>query len=181
MMISWFTENSTLPMISGGILVLILLGMAFSAREKVLVYLALAIAALTAATVICERMIVTDNEKVMEAIYEIADAVEDNDRAKVVTYISKTRQDTIDRVNAEMPRYDFSSCRILGTNYFEPADGPPKTIEVSFTVSFQVRLNNDPQSIPGHRKIILTFEQQADGQWRLITYSHENPHSGVTI
>ncbi len=180
-MISWFTENSTFPMATGVILVLILLAMAFSSREKMMFYFAMAIAALTAATVICERVIVTDNEMVTQTIYDIADAVESNDRGRVVTFVSQSRQDTIDRVNAEMPRYNFDSCRVIGTNYFEPNDGPPKTIEVSFVVSFRVRVDQGTDLIPGHRKVILTFEQQSDGKWKLIDYSHENPHSGVTV
>ena len=161
-MLSWFTDNSIFPMVSGTILVVILLAMAFSAREKVLVYVALVIAALTAGTVLCEKLIVTDVEKVEQAVGEIADAVQANDRERVVSFISKKRQDTIDRVNAEMPQYDFSSCRVLGTNYSNLSPGPPKTIEHCFVVSFRVRVNGSPEQIPGHRKIILTFEEQPE-------------------
>lgn len=180
-MISWFTENSTFPMITGIILAIILLGLAFSAREKVMVYLALVIGVLTAGTVICERMIVTDREEVMQCVYDLASAVQANDKKGVVAFVSKTRPDTIDRVNAEMPKYDFDSCQIVGTNYFEPGADGRDTAEICFVVSVKVRVDGATETQWGHRKIILHFEKQPDGKWRVIDYSHEAPSSGLTI
>ena len=47
----WLTENSTVPMITGAILVVILLFMAFSGRDRLLAYAALGIGILTITTV----------------------------------------------------------------------------------------------------------------------------------
>ena len=133
-MTNWFTENSTVPMVTGALLVIILLGLAFSSRERLMVYMALVVGAMTAGTVICERMIVTDQEEVMQCVYDLADAVQANDRASVVAFVSRSRQDTIDRVNSEMPRYDFDRCRIVGRNYFKSEVDGPETAEICFIV-----------------------------------------------
>ncbi len=180
-MTSWFTENSTVPMVTGIILVIILLGAAYSSRERVMVYLALVVGVLTAGTVVCERMIVTTQEEVLQRVHDLADAVEANDRASVVDFVSKTRPDTINRVNAEMPRYDFDSCRIVGQNYFNAGSDGPATAEICFIVSVQVRLDGKPDKLWAYRKVILHLQREADGQWRVIDYSHEDPHGGLTI
>lgn len=180
-MTSWFTENSTVPMVTGVILVIILLGLAFSARERAMVYLALVVGALTAGTMICERMVVTDQEEVMQCVYDLADAVQANDRAGVLAFVSKTQPETINKVNHEMPSYDFDSCRIVGRNYFVPGADGRETAEICFVVSYKVRVDGSPQTQWGHRKIILHFEKQPDGKWRVIDYSHEAPSSNLTI
>jgi hypothetical protein len=181
-MLSWFTEDSTLPMVSGVIMVMIVMGLAISAREKMMVYLAIAIAALTVGTVICERLIVTEQEEVVALVYDLASAVQANDNATVLGFVSHLRQDTIDRINSEMPRYDFSSCRVIGTNYFAAGDEEgARTAEICFVVTFRVRLDGGEAPIPGHRKVILYLEKQPDGKFRVINYSHEDPRKGISI
>lgn len=180
-MAGWFTENSTVPMVTGVILVVILLGLAFSSREKTMVYLAVIVGVLTAGTVFCERLIVTDQEQVMQCVHDLADAVQANDKDGVVALISQTRPDTINRVNGEMPRYDFDACRIIGTNYFKPGEDGQETAEICFIVTFRVRLDDYPEPHFGQRRIILHFEKQLDGKWRVIDYSHEDPRHGLTI
>ena len=180
-MTTWFTENSTFPMITGAMIVVALLGLAFFAREKIMLYAALVVAALVAGTVVCEKIIVTDREEIVDCVYELANAVQSNDKAAVVAFVSRNRQDTIDRVNAEMPRYDFDSCRINGTNYFKPGPDGLGTAEICFVVSVKVRLNPNPDPVWAQRKIILHFEKQLDGKWRIIDYSHHDPRGGLTM
>ena len=181
-MVSWFTDNSTLPMVTGVIMVIILLGLAFSAREKTMVYLAIVIGVLTAGTVACERFIVTDREEVTARVYDLAEAVQANDKSRVLEFVSNSRQDTIGRVNGEMPRYDFDTCRLVGVNYYEPKeDDANQRAEICFVVSVRVRLNQNPELLWGQRKVTLHFEKEADGKWRVIDYSHEDPRSGLTM
>lgn len=177
----WFTENSTFPMVTGVILVIILLGLAFTAREKIMLYLAVIVGLLTAGTVICERMIITDQEEVMQCVYELADAVQANDKAAVVSFVSKNRDDTIARVNAEMPRYDFDSCRIVGKNYYTADVTGPDSAEICFIVSVKVRIGGQTDTLWGQRKITLNFQREGDGNWRIIDYSHEDPRGSLTL
>lgn len=179
---TWFTENSTVPMVTGTLMVILLLVMAFSARETRILQLAFFIGLITAATVVCEYLIVTDREQVTETVYRLADLVEANDVPGVLSYVSKQRQDTRDRVAAEMPRYDFDNCRIIGVNYFESGNSQTKdTAEICFVVTVRVRLESGPETLFGQRRVILEFERDSDGQWRVIRYSHEDPRGGVGI
>ena len=96
--------------------------------------------------------------------------------------VSQKRQDTIARINKEMPRYDFDSCRVIGTNYYTSTDEDGATkAEICFVVTFRVRLDGHADRISGHRKVILHFEKLPDGKWRIIDYSHEDPRRGLTI
>jgi hypothetical protein len=179
---TWFTEDSTFPMVTGAIMVIILLAMAFSAREKRLFQLAIVIGILTAATVICENLIVTDQEQVKETVYQLSDRVQANDVRGVLGFVGKQRQDTRQKVENEMPRYDFDTCRIIGFNYFEPDnDGSAKTAEICFVVAVRVRIDGGPEPLPGQRKVTLKFEKEPDGKWRVIDYWHEAPQAGLGL
>ena len=181
-MIDWFTEDSTLPMVTGVILALIFFGFAFVSREKMMFYAAIVISCLTAGTVICERWIVTDREEVVARISELAEMVESNNMAGVVSAVSKSRPDTIESVKAEMPNNDFESCRVIGTDYFKcDAEANPKSAEISFVVTARVRRVNRPELFHGPRKVTLNFEKEADGQWRIIKYEHSSPQHGLKL
>ena len=181
-MTSWFTESATFPMITGVFLVIVLLGLALSSREKVMLYLAIAVALLTAGVVTCEQLIVTDKEKVTDVVYQLADAVQANNKAGVMGFVSKSREDTLSRVDNEMPRYDFASCRVIGFNYFTPKEsGGKKTAEICFVVTVRVNVDKDPTQAFGHRKITLNLEEESDGIWKIITYSHEAPSNGAIL
>ncbi|MFK7767884.1 MAG: hypothetical protein AB8B55_11735 [Mariniblastus sp.] len=181
-MTSWFTENSIFPLITGVLLTIVLVGLAFSSREKVMLYIAIVIALLTAGVVTCEQLIVTDKEEVTDVIYQLADAVQANDKATVMSFVSDSREDTLSKVDNEMPRYDFNSCRIIGVNHFVPEEsGSQKTAEICFVVTVRVNIDNNPTEAWGHRKITLQMEQESDGKWKITDYSHEAPSSGATL
>jgi hypothetical protein len=178
----WFTENSTVPMVTGTLLVIIFLAMAFTSREKLMLQLAIVIGLLTAATVICERLIVTDKEQVTESVYELADLVQANNMQGVLGFVSLQYPETRDEVSAEMPRYDFDNCRIIGINYFKnETEGSKDTAEICFVVSVRVRLDNSPELLFGQRRVTLHFEKEADGKWRVFDYSHEDPRAGIGL
>lgn len=182
-MLIWFTENSLFPMVTGLGLATILLVMGFMAREHKLILLALMIGIMTGAIVTCEKMIVTDRERVRIVVYEIAQAVEQNDIPRVRSFISRKTPETLMRVNSEMPRYDFGTCRVIGFNHgdFELEEGTPKTAVISFNVTFQVKLDGGEQPIPGHRKIILTFEEETKNTWRMTDYEHRDPRENIKL
>ena len=178
----WFTENSTVPMVTGTLMVVILLGMAIASREKRIFQLAVVIGLLTAATVICETLIVTDQEKVTEVVYELAELVQSNNTQGVLDYVSQQWPDTRNDVSNEMPRYDFDTCRIVGFNYFDNENQESEnTAEICFVVSVRVRLDNSRETISGPRKVTLEFEKEPDGKWRVARYRHESPQSGIGL
>ena len=181
-MTSWFTESATFPLITGVLLAIILAGMGFASREKVMFYIAIIVGVITAGIVTCEQLIVTDREEVTEVIYKLADAVQANNKAGVKRFVSKSRDDTLARVDNEMPRYDFESCRIIGVNHFTPDDSSSKKkAEICFVVTVRVNIDKNPTQAFGHRKITLQLEEESDGKWKIIDYSHEPPSSGAIL
>lgn len=169
-------------MVSGTLMVVVLLMMAFAGREKRLFQLAVVVGLLTAATVICEQLIVTDREAVEETVFRLATMVQSNDVEGVVNSISKTQDTTRQRARSEMNRYDFDTCRVAGTTHFDSReDGGVKTAEITFTVTVSVRGYSGPETVYGQRRVTLVFEKESDGQWRVINYSHEDPRVGVGL
>jgi type II secretory pathway component PulL len=67
-MMYWLTEDSFVPMLTGIFVAVVLLLMAWSARNKVVMFVALFIAAATAAIVATEMAIVTDRETVTDMV-----------------------------------------------------------------------------------------------------------------
>ena len=71
-MTHWLTEDSFVPMLVGIFVATVLLLMAWSARNKIVMFIALFVAALTAGVVVTEAVIVTDRETVTDLIDELA-------------------------------------------------------------------------------------------------------------
>ncbi len=180
-MISWFTENSMIPLVTGTFLVLAFLGLAISARERTMLYAAIIIAALTAGIVITESLVVTDREAVTEIVYTLAKAVESNDMETVLGYVSDQREDAKERIRIEMPNYIFDSVRVLGIAGFSATTTVPKTAEVDFSVLAHGRARAHGNGQHVQRRIQLKFQKTADGQWRMIDYSHSDPRDGLRL
>lgn len=181
-MISWFTENSMIPLVTGTFLVLAFLGLAISSREKIMLYVAMTIAALTAGVVVTESLIVTDREAVTEIVYTLARAVEVHDMQTVLAYVSNQREDTKDDIRIEMPKYTFDSVRVIGIAEFSVTSNvEPRTAEIDFVVMAHGRLSSHGQGNHVQRRVQLTFQKEADGQWRMIDYSHSDPRSGLNL
>jgi hypothetical protein len=180
-MISWFTYDAFFPVVTGGILAIVFFFLFIMSREKIMLYISLGIAMLVGLVFVCEQLIVTDREEIEAIVYQLSNEVRSNNVEGVVTHISKARKDTIDRARSEMPRYFFDECRLTGVNSFEDVAGKPNTKKIVFTVVFRVSLLPDRTKIPGQRRVELTFEKDASGQWKITTYAHSDPRSGVRL
>ncbi len=180
-MTSWLTENSTVPMVAGAILVLIFIAFWVHSRENAMLKVALAVAILTAAIVTCERIVVTQREEVTDRIYALADSVQRNDFAATMEFFSEDHAETRQRADAEMPRYDFQNCRVSGILKFNISESTPPTAEIQFNVSVTVRVDNGAEPLWGQRRIKLVFEKNREGVWKIIDYSHSDPRSGITL
>lgn len=176
----WLTENSTVPMITGAILVVILLFMAFSARDRLLAFAALGIGILTFATVLCERIIVTDQEEVTSTLYVLADHVANNNTDGILKYMSKKHPDVSARAVADMDRCEFDSCRLIGTNYFKgPVSGNDQA-----EICFVVVMSGTAKKIGtanGNVRVTLNLERESEANWKILNYSYESPQAGLNL
>jgi len=178
-MISWFTENSLPPMIGGSLMALCFFGLAFYFYNRAMFYIGMAILALTAMIVVIETLIVTDREKITAIVYDLAKAVEQNRMDDVLAVVAPQRTDARQQIQAEMPQYQFTSCRIVGVNSFNLSNDSRKA-EIVFVVfasgsHYQVGKGNV------HRRVKLYFEKQADDSWKMVDYHHEAPTSGYRL
>ena len=175
----WLTENSTVPMITGAILVVILLFMAFSGRDRLLAYAALGIGVLTIATVICERVIVTDQEEVTQTLHILADHVANNDTDAILGYISKKVPKLATRAASDMDLVNFESCRLLGTNYFIGPESGNKLAEICFVVVVSGTAKQGHGT--ANFKVTLNLEEESDGNWKILDYQRSSPMAGVNL
>ena len=170
-MISWFTENSMIPLATGTFLVLAFIGLAISARERTMLYAAMIIAALTAGIVVTERLIVTDREAVTEIVYSLAKSVEANDMEAVLRRVSNQREDAKEKIRNEMPKYSFESIRVIGIADFSvETDVDPKKAEIDFVVLAHGRSVAHGQGEHVQRRIRLHFQS------RPLPHDHPTRH-----
>ncbi len=176
----WLTENSMVPMITGAILVVILLLMSFSARDRLLAIVALTVGVLTLAIVVCEQLIVTDQEEVTATLYVLADHVSNNNADGILAYISDDHPQTAVRARNEMASVKFESCRLIGTNYFVgPKPGNEKA-EICFVVAASgtsKQLGTGASNV----KVKLYLKRESESNWKIIDYKRELPHAGLKL
>jgi len=178
-MVEWFTYNSLVPMITGTILVIIFLGLAFASREKMMVYIALGVGTLTLFTVVCEKLIVTDREEVENTVAILADHVRNNNSAGILGYISDKMPQTAASAQRDMDRVDFESCIVTGFKSFsgpEPGDNKAK-IDFVVIVRGSTQTMTSPQH--GQFQVTLNMERESTGQWKILDYAVSNPRAGL--
>jgi len=167
-------------MITGAIVVVLLLLMAFSGRDRLLAFVALGVGVLTFAVVMCERVIVTDQEEVTQTLHVLADHVANNNTAGILEYISEKHPETATRAENEMAKYKFESCRLLGTNYFKGPEDGNELAEINFVVvaaGTGKRLGKGS----GNVKVTLFLERVSEGNWKIKNYTFDNPLAGMKL
>lgn len=120
-----------------------------------------------------EWYVVTPREEVRQELYELAQIVENNDLEKLLERISSTRPDVLSRARNEMPQYDFSTCNIVSVHRILVDKDNPRKATADFLVRFH--LSSRGYTGGGYRDVILNFEKEDDGKWRIVDYSHYNP------
>ena len=78
-----------------------------------------------------------------------------------------------------MPLYVFSQCSIIGYRDISiNNDSQPPRAEVDFVVFVYVDATKTRFDYKGsaQRRVILTFEKEADGEWYVVDYAHMAPN-----
>ena len=177
-MAHWLTEDAFVPMLVGIFMATILLLMAWSARNKIVLFAALFIAAATAGIVVTEAAIVTDRETVTDMIYELAGHVRENDADAIATYISPDVPELAKKMRSEMERYEIESCSISGITDFS-AKGSTATID--FVAWAQGKQRRGGLKGPANPKVKLDLSKQSDESWKIIDYHVSDPRSGISL
>ena len=156
----------------------ILLLMAWSARNKIVLFSALFIAAATAGIVVTEAAIVTDRETVTDLVYELAGHVRANDADAIARYISPDAPELTKKMRSQMERYEVESCSISGVTDFL-AQGGKATID--FVAWGQGKQRRGGLQGPANPKVKLELRKQSDESWKIIDYHVSDPRSGISL
>ena len=178
---TWLFEERTgaLPVILIGVISVILLctGWAKTGRKEVL-YGLIAVIVLCALVLGMQRFVVTDGEKALATLKQIASDVERNELSAVLGHIHSRATSIRAEAESEFPRYRFKEVKITKIHEVEvKLDHVPPQITIKFNV---VVSGSDAEGVLGDRNVpryvVVTFEKDDDGAWRVRDYLHEDPH-----
>ena len=177
-MIEWFTYNSTVPMVMGTIMTIIMLAFWIMSRESVMAFIALGVFLLTVGTVACENFIVTPREEVEDTVYLLSTLAQRNDWNAALNYISESKKDVFERARSETNLWECSSCRILGIkDYLQHSE---TSAQITFVAHVEVHMKDHPGDNFAQVEFTIDFEKE-EGQWRIMNYSHSDPRAGITL
>jgi hypothetical protein len=181
---TWLLEErvGALPVILIGVISVVLLGAGWAktGRKEVL-YGLIAIIFLCALVLGLQRFVVTDGEKVLATLHQIANDVERNDLEAVLKHIHSQSPRIRAEAESEFPRYRFKEVKITRIREVisEPKHVPPQVI-VQFSV---VVTGTDADGTIGEqpvpRYVEATFHKDDDGVWRVHHYEHFPPQQSI--
>lgn len=177
-MTHWLTEDAFVPMLTGIFMAVVLLLMAWSARNRLVLYAGLLVAILTAGIVVAEAAIVTDRETVTDLVYELAGHVRANDADAIARHISKEAPEISKRMRSQMERFKVESCSISGVNDFSTEDG---IATIDFVAWGQGSERRSGLKSPANPRVQLKLSKQADESWKIIDYTVSDPRSGLSL
>ena len=179
----WIFEDPVPAMIVGGLTAAILGGGWIQTGRKSLLYVMIVVILLTVALVVVERVVVTPREQVKDTLFEIARLVAENDIEAASSYAYSGAPQIRQAAIAELSLYQFQSVDIKRNLKIkvEPDRDPPRaTADFNVVVTMGTRDGFiSERRIP--RYVEITMYREADGQWRVADYAHDDPRRGWMV
>lgn len=178
----WLTENS-FPIVMIGILFVgASFGFGFILQQRKLFWAGCVSLLITIALVTTEQLVVTDNEQIQSQIYQMARCVRRNDVEGLLEYTSAVpgKEGARRRVQSEMPNYHFQGCQVRALTIEFDEFGGGATAYFTVWVNVDTNLIGDRVGT-GAEKVILKFEKESDGVWRVVHLDHMPAMSGVRL
>ena len=173
---TWLLENPW-PVIVSGILLQILLAIAYFSLPKRAILIAMGVcAAATIGLVVLERFVTTPAEEVEQALLTLAATLETNDVAAVQEFIAPDAAGVRNAAQRHMPRYQINEVHIardLEVKVDSTAN-PPKAV-AKFTC--RVNANDRKGELPYNNAILefsITFRKVGD-KWLVDEYDVDQP------
>jgi ketosteroid isomerase-like protein len=171
----WIAGNPFFLVAASGCLTAILVLMYFQMIDTRLVPFMAAGMALTIMPLLLDVAITTDREAIRRTVQRLARSVRQNDLPATLKFAHPAAPDVYDRMEREMPNYDFSLCTISGFRKIEVAEGGDDA-EVTFRVFVNVQAKRGPQGT-GTREVVLNLRKTSQGDWKIMNYRHYDPFS----
>ncbi len=149
----------------------------YMTAQRWLLYCALGWVAVLVGLVSIDRVVVTDREQLRRDVRRMAAAVQANDAAALIPFVSDRRADIQHRVVRELQRSTFRTCRLVAEHaiVFDYQMDPPRAqmdINVYADVQATASYGYDGSGTGG---VVLTFEKEPKVGWRLVDYEVYNP------
>lgn len=170
-MLEWFTESAFFPSCIGILLTIVFIGLAFSSGEMIMMKIGLGIALLTALLITTEILIVTDREQVENSLYDMADAMRENDFDRVFRYLDS--DELVDRAKANLRNAKCHSCNITAINEVVVKDG---TATADFAAFAKASNQSFPTPMPIQQRIKLFFTKRGE-KWKITDFNTSDPRA----
>ena len=172
-----FYESPVTICVIGFAIVLVALITWINGGFKSALYAAVALALLTIVLLILSVRVKTDREQISEILNQVAEAVENNDVDKVLTYVHPGAVAGVLRVKSELPNYQFTEARITGVKSIQSNH---KTNPPSGTAEFNVAVSLTGQGGQGNgiRRFVRCYFLYHNGRWLVHDYQHFDVAAG---
>lgn len=123
-----------------------------------------------------ERNVETDQEKLRQAVIDLAQAVESNDVQLALSKVDPSAERCRQRIQSEMPMYEFDMCNVMSMAppAYDSEENPQKAMIV-FVVWVDVAAPTYSYEGNAKRRVILYYRKDANGDWKVYDYDHEDP------
>ena len=135
--------------------------------------------ALTVILVLVSINVITDRERLNSLLYEVAEAVEANDHARVISYMHPDASAGVMRAKSELPQYDFSEARVTRVKEIKILDKavPPEAI-AEFNVVVEVGVQGQRFRVP---RFVIVYFRMKDDRWLVTDYEHSEPLAAFKV
>ncbi|QDU74974.1 hypothetical protein Pan97_19940 [Bremerella volcania] len=173
----WIFEQSLPIIIMAVIGGAILAGTMLQTGKQLFLYLLIGWIAICALLLALEYSIVTDGERIEAVIYRIAEALEANDAEGVKSYISSDAPQLKAEAERQMAYVQIESVKLKRNLEVTINPGSTPIIGVAkLNVKMMGHLKNNQEWNGDFATfMVLTFQQDPDGEWRVIGYQFFDP------
>jgi len=176
-MLEWFTENAFFPSCIGILLTIAFIGLAMSSGEMLMMRIGLGIALLTALLITTEILIVTDREQVENSLYDMADAMRENDFDHLFSYLDS--DELVARAKANLQDATCHACNVTAINDVTIDEGGNKAT-ADFVAFAKASNKVFPSPTPIQRKIKLFFQKRGEN-WKITDFETSDPRAGFSL
>ncbi|MEW4562675.1 hypothetical protein AB1K70_09125 [Bremerella sp. JC770] len=173
----WIFEQSLPIIIMAVVGGAILAGTMLQTGKQLFLYLLIGWIAVCALLLALEYSIVTDGERIEAVIYQIAEALEDNDVEGVKSFISDDSPQLKADAERQMAYVQIESVKLKRNLEVTINPGSTPIIGVAkLNVKMTGHLKNNQEWNGDFATfLVLTFQQDTDGEWRVISYQFFDP------
>lgn len=168
--------ESPWPAVFFGIIALAILAVVLVRTGRAIVLVAMVgVLVVTLAGVLLERLVVTERERVEDALYGAAAAIEANDLNRLMEYISPSAQAVRQRARSVTGQFKFTEARLSNVQVqINDLTSPPSaTAKMIGIVSVKDTLNEVPYT--NGRLGLTVYLRLENGRWLITGYDEGNP------